>query len=620
MNLAVKEAYMTPYELLAMGFYLFPVSGKMPLVKWTKESTNDPEQIKQWEQLRNRTGWGVDCGKSGLAVLDIDSGKVPSALDCLTGLEFEHGELPRTLTIRTPSGGYHRIYKGDIRNSASSKLGAGLDTRGGGGFIVAPGSPGYDVIDQTTIEEVPGWLVGIVGRPAERTEVPTPEDVAIDSDTAVSLAARFLQNAEPAIEGLGGDLHTYKVACGVRDYGLSKDKALELMLDVWNDTCSPPWSPDELEAKIVNAYHYAGKPIGLSNPENVFEQFDDPAPASIKVVRPLFIDAHELIRRKLNINYLVQGLIETPTTGLIFGDPGAGKTFLALDMALSVAFGTSWMGAMAAQGPWLYFNGEGHVGIQRRIMAWLGYYNIQDIPEGIFTLTQRRVELTEKSVMQLEPHIKALVDKYGPLSGMTIDTLARHLSGEADENSAKDIGGFINAVDYLKDRFGCTVATVHHSGKMNKESSRGSSAIKGALDWEFKVAPGEIKFTKQKEGEIPKPIGFALETVELEDGVCSAVPIKGEYDPTHGKAANLTDNELLALSTLQMKLSSEGESAIEVSEWKKAFYEALGDKVKEESKRKIFDRAKKKLDKSGTVRVEDDLVYDTSLLEADMPF
>lgn len=618
---AAKEAYMTPYELLTLGFYLFPVAGKMPLVKWTKESTDDPEQIRKWETLKARTGWGVDCGKSGLAVLDIDSGKVSTALDCLTGLEFEYGDLPRTLTIRTPSGGYHRIYKGGIRNSASSKLGAGLDTRGSGGFIVAPGSPGYEVIDQTIIDEVPSWLVDLVGRPAERTEIPEPEDVAVDSDTAVQLATRFLHNAEPAIEGLGGDLLTYKVACGIRDYGVSKEMSLELMLEHWNDTCSPPWSAEELDAKIRNAYHYAAQPLGSANPENVFEPFEDSTPPeSTKALKPLFIDAHDLIRKELTINYLIQGLIETPTTGLIFGDPGAGKSFLSLDMALAVAFGSQWMGAMAAQGRALYFNGEGHVGAARRIMAWLKHYGHDDIPPGLFTLTQRRIELTEKSVMQLEPHIKALTDKYGPLSLITVDTLARHLSGEADENSAKDVGGFINAVDYLKDRFQCTVAVVHHSGKMNKESSRGSSAIKGALDWEFKVAPGEIKFTKQKEGELPEPMGFVLESVDLSNGVRSAVPILSQYDPTHGKSASLSSDAQLAFSILQFSISSGNGAFVTENEWRKAFYEALGDDVKDDTKRQKFGRVKKQLLDSVTIKYEGDKIIDISLVEGDTPF
>ena len=52
---------------------------------------------------------------------------------------------------------------------------------------------------------------------------------------------------------------------------------------------------------------------------------------------------------------MVNELIETPTTGLIFGDPGAGKSLLAIDMALSVAHGAPWMGAETTQGPWLCF-------------------------------------------------------------------------------------------------------------------------------------------------------------------------------------------------------------------------------------------------------------------------
>ena len=483
---------------------------------------------------------------------------------------------------------------------------------------MAPGSPGYEVIDNRPLADAPGWLVDLVGRPVEKTDTPEPEDVAVDSDTAIALAIRFLHNAEPAIEGLGGDLQAYKVACGVRDYGVSRDRALDLLLEHWNDTCSPPWTPEELDTKIRNAYSYASQGMGSANPENVFEVFDDTEPPpSTKAVKPLFIDAHELIRRELSINYLIHGLIETPTTGLIFGDPGAGKSFLAIDMALSIAFGSSWMGSMSAQGPVLYFFGEGHVGAQRRIRAWLQHYGHTDIEPGRLTLTQRRVELTEKSVTQLEPHIKAITDKYGPLSMIVIDTLARHLAGDADENSAKDIGGFINAVDYLKDRFQCTVAVVHHSGKMNKESSRGSSAIKGALDWEFKVAPGEIKFTKQKEGELPAPMGFKLETVELSDGVKSAVPIRGEYDPTHGKVANMGDDEKLALSVLQFTGAGSG-----VSEkgWRREFYDALPDDMALDTKKKKFQRAKKKLIENGTVRDDGGFYFENTLNEADTPF
>ncbi|PKN20020.1 MAG: hypothetical protein CVU71_06570 [Deltaproteobacteria bacterium HGW-Deltaproteobacteria-6] len=303
----------------------------------------------------------------------------------------------------------------------------------------------------------------------------------------------------------------------------------------------------------------------------------------------------------------VCGLIETSTTGLFFGDSTAGKSFVAIDMALAVAFGTSWMSAAARRGNVLYFNGEGHGGIPRRIKAWLQYYRYDDIPKGQLTVTQRRVEITEQSVMKLEPHIKAIISKYGPITLMHIDTLAKHISAAADENSAKDIGGYLNAVDYLRDKYQCTVGTLHHSGKGNKEVSRGSSAIRGALDWEVKVARNEILFTKMKEEELPPPFGFKLEKVGD-----SAVPIRCQYDPTHGKAPNLSGDARHLLSILQMGIS-ESDSNFTRSEWCERFYSALGADVLTGTKNKKFNRAEEALLKAGMIRIEGTYIRDNTL-------
>ena len=63
------------------------------------------------------------------------------------------------------------------------------------------------------------------------------------------------------------------------------------------------------------------------------------------------------------------------------------------------------------------------------------------------------------------------------------------------------------------------------------------------------MAEGELRFTKQKEGT-PRPIGFRIEQVELGPEIRSAIPIKCDYDPTHGKSANLGSDQLLALNLL----------------------------------------------------------------------
>jgi hypothetical protein len=392
------------------------------------------------------------------------------------------------------------------------------------------------------------------------------------------------------------------------------------MSDHFNNRCLPPWSETDLETKVHSAYQYGSQPPGIANPAAVFTVFEDPDPPITRTkedrLATLFVDGHDLIRRELKINYLIDGFVETPTTGLIFGDSTAGKSFIAIDMSLSVAFGHPWMGAPTHAGRVLYFNGEGYVGFARRLQAWLRYYNYEDLPRGAFTTTCRRVELTEESAMKLEPLIKADISKYGPLALINVDTLARHISAGLDENKATDISVFLNAMSYLSERYNAVTTTIHHSGKVNKDVSRGSSAIRGTLDWEMKVAPGEIKFLKQKEGELPAPFGFALQKVVLSDLASSAVPILCQYDPTHGKA-KLSGDSLQAFSILQMGISNGGGTLLSRAVWRQQFMDVLGADLKAITKRQKFLRAEEALLQSETIKIVGENVYDCTISEED---
>ncbi len=77
----------------------------------------------------------------------------------------------------------------------------------------------------------------------------------------IEIAKRVCQDAltqlGPSIESDGGDDNAYVAACiCIADHKLSPDDALEL-LNEWNRTCDPPWSPRELAQKIKNAQAYA---------------------------------------------------------------------------------------------------------------------------------------------------------------------------------------------------------------------------------------------------------------------------------------------------------------------------------------------------------------------------
>ena len=139
------------------GWHVFTLSpngdGKRPYpgTNGFRDATTDPKEIaamfRQHPQARIAIRTGVE---SGMFVLDVDTGSGKRGADALMSLEQEQGELPRTRMHRTPRGGTHYFFKhpGDRKiKTTSGELGSGLDVRGDGGYVAAPPSPGYSVIE-----------------------------------------------------------------------------------------------------------------------------------------------------------------------------------------------------------------------------------------------------------------------------------------------------------------------------------------------------------------------------------------------------------------------------------------------------------------------------------------
>jgi hypothetical protein len=120
------------------------VTGKGSLVAWKslQQTAADPGQLRAWWRRWPRANVAAVTGRlSGVVVIDVD---VRHGGDgALAELERDHGALPRTAVVATPSGGIH-VYLvhpggGRIPNSAS-RLGRGLDVRGDGGIALLPPS------------------------------------------------------------------------------------------------------------------------------------------------------------------------------------------------------------------------------------------------------------------------------------------------------------------------------------------------------------------------------------------------------------------------------------------------------------------------------------------------
>lgn len=179
-------------------FPLAPMK-KTPTVKWQNFTGPLP---------KTATGYGIDCGRSGLVVIDLDTHD-EDANGLLTWQELveQHGgKVGDTFTVSTPNGGLHLYYKAHpeiaVRNSAG-KLGKGIDVRGQGGYVVGPNSiiktsegldGSYEVVRDEVIQDLPRWLLELLNPPTSSAgEVAT--HIAISDGFPDNYARKALESA-----------------------------------------------------------------------------------------------------------------------------------------------------------------------------------------------------------------------------------------------------------------------------------------------------------------------------------------------------------------------------------------------------------------------------------------
>ncbi|MGJ7570859.1 AAA family ATPase [Variovorax sp. RB2P76] len=277
------------------------------------------------------------------------------------------------------------------------------------------------------------------------------------------------------------------------------------------------------------------------------------------------------------IDWLIRDYLEADCLALLFADPGVGKSFMAIDMACCIATGQQWHGKAVTKGAVFIIAGEGHNGLIRRFKAW-EIANSVDLKGAPLYVSHKAAAFSDDdSAEAVIKAVRALASETGAQPRLiVIDTVARNF-GPGDENSTKEMGEFIQNLDALKHEFKATVLLVHHSGHADKGRARGSMALKGALDAEYRLERDDdaklIRFeaTKMKDAEFPEPLSFRLESVRLplmdEDGddVFGAVIRSTMHVPKArpGKTAS-GKNQLKALQILQL-LEREHRAHVEAS-------------------------------------------------------
>jgi hypothetical protein len=221
----------------------------------------------------------------------------------LAELEARYGPLPATWADGREGGGGHRYFvnPGALPRLTSIELAPGVELLHGYAPVGKPGEAGHErghkhiiVVPpsrhfsggryhwlaapwETPLAPMPEWLIALAREKAEASKpkvaavpAPVPRPAPATASTqprtgcqCVSIeerARRYLAKVGPAIEGHGGDKHTFAVACKLVDgFGLDVSDALPLMRE-WNATCVPPWPEADLVRKLTDAIGYRRDP------------------------------------------------------------------------------------------------------------------------------------------------------------------------------------------------------------------------------------------------------------------------------------------------------------------------------------------------------------------------
>ena len=334
-------------------------------------------------------------------------------------------------------------------------------------------------------------------------------------------------------------------------------------------------------------------------------------------------DGDEYLRSPQPIKWWIKNWLPEKALVMIYGASNAGKSFIVLDMLLTMSTGLgSWQGFRAKKANCLYLCGEGRAGLRGRVACWVQEH--KGTTTGAFKVSKGPKRLNEQSDLE---YACAQID----LSGMkpdviVVDTLNRHFSG--NENDAEEMGGFIESCTSLQERYRCTVIIIHHTGvsKDAEGRARGSSSLNAAIETAICVTNEDgyltLNQTKQRDIEKLPPLQVHLRGADIdgwfdEDGeqVRSAVVEsieEAERDmpetlPAGEEMAILTDawlwsgcgtrNGYPALTKGELRAYMKEELEWSKSKIKSAFYSEPNT------------RFLRKLQDSGRITVEEEQVY-----------
>lgn len=445
--------------LAELGYRVFPCAADTNPAPLTpqgfKDATTDAEQIQRWWSRYPSACIGV--ATEGLLVVDIDAPPNPWLAE-----EPELAlELMAAPTSLTPGGGRHHIFRrpeGKSWSCSVGRLAPHVDTRTDGGYIVVPPSVrpdgGYRWLEGCELEcaaerlpEPPGWLVERLDALATAPRLAT---TVASSQGKANEIPRGQRNATLA-----------RLAGTMRRAGMSQPEIAAAIHETNRRRCHPPIERSEVEQIAASVSRYEPDQITVALIENHWQQLRQGPPE----VRFNAITSSELDAGQYELEYLINGVLVRGQPGVIAGPKKTLKTNISIDLALSLAEATKFLGRF-------------EVKLASRVGVMSGESGAATIQETARRVAKaKQLQLRDCSgavwcfdVPQLgqHDHIEALGNLIADheLDVLILDpTYLMMLGLGNDASNLFIVGGLLKSLGELAQRTGCTPLLCHHLKK-----------------------------------------------------------------------------------------------------------------------------------------------------------
>lgn len=222
---------------------------------------------------------------------------------------------------------------------------------------------------------------------------------------------------------------------------------------------------------------------------------------------------YELRSQKLPA-WLIPDLLYEGQIGVMWGQPGSCKSFLAIALASMIAQGKPWQGEDIDRGNVLYVAGEGASMMYLRRRAWFLLHGMKEADDGFDVVPVAPNLCDDAAVVAFIEQMQAK-----PAKLVIFDTLSMCIPGLREEASEVMTLAMDNA-KRIRDALNCAILFIHHPGKDIGRGARGHSSLYGNADMVSRVDRSSfnvsLKVEKQKDGEDGKTFNFSVHKVSTE--------------------------------------------------------------------------------------------------------